>query len=82
MITRDTFDDTFQPLDAPSGEPLWSWAEVQDQELAHVWTIVTGDDNESAYAMPGFHIVNREGYVVTARPWTDETLDAVWWERD
>jgi hypothetical protein len=61
---------------------MWRFEETRTEPLTHVWTIMTGDDGESAYACPGYHVVNVEGYVVTEQPWVDETLDAVWWERD
>lgn len=82
VLSRDAFDATFQPLDAPSGEPMWRWEETRGLPVNRVWTIMTGDDGESAYACPGYHIVNVEGYVVTVHPWHDETQDAVWYEHD
>ena len=72
---------TFEPLNSPSGDPKWSWEDTQGYPLKHVWTGVTGDDNESEYAVPGYHVVNRVGYVVTVNPLRDETQDAVWYER-
>lgn len=80
MLTRDTFDETFQPRESPSGEPLWTHAETLSQPRRYVWTVVTGDDNRSEYASPGYHIVNAVGYVVTTQPWVDDTLDAVWYD--
>ena len=32
--------------------------------------------------MPGFHVVNKEGYVVTTKPWSDEGLTAYWFFDD
>jgi hypothetical protein len=34
-----------------------------------VWTIVEGD-NEHRYLCAGFHLVNRVGYFLTAKPWS------------
>jgi hypothetical protein len=81
MITRDDFDAYFGPRDAPSGDPLWTCAETRTEPLTHVWTVVTGDNGEDEYASPGYHIVNRVGYVVTTHPWIDDTQDAEWYVR-
>lgn len=36
----------------------------------HVWTVV--DDGEATAISPGFHHVNRLGYIVTENPWSDD----------
>lgn len=38
----------------------------------HIWTIC--DYEDSLVIIPGFHLVNRFGYLITAEPWTDENL--------
>jgi hypothetical protein len=82
MISRDDFDAIYKPRESPSGEPVWTWDEVQAAPLTHVWTVVTGDNGEDEYASPGYHIVNKVGYVVTEVPWPDDTTDAVWYAHD
>lgn len=54
---------------------------VRDQPLKHVWTIVDAGayEDENWYAMPGFHIVNRLGYIMTKRAWTANTPDAIYY---
>lgn len=46
---------------------------VKKTDNNHVWTLVDTD-----YGFPvtcaGFHFVNRIGYYVTEKPWTDEDL--------
>lgn len=56
--------------------------ETYDQEFVHVlrnaddkkvWTYVEGD--EGLYLIPGLHFVNRLGYLITEKPYTDETIE-------
>jgi len=82
MMSRDVFEERYRPRDAPSGEPMWTLHETLSQPRNHVWTIVTGDDNESEYATPNYHIVNAVGYTITEQPWQSWSDDAVWWERE
>jgi hypothetical protein len=87
VISYDDFWDTYQPRPNPraadgDNNMLWQWPDVETQPVHHVWTLVSGDDGTGVYASPGYHIVNREGYVVTEQPWTDDTEDAVWSEED
>ena len=37
-----------------------------------VWTIIEGDDN-AQYIIPGFHLVNRMGFLVTEKQWVTGT---------
>ena len=78
-ISEDEFWNDWEVIQKASGE-LFEFEDVKNQPLNHVWTIIeTGDDdNESWYASPGFHIVNRMGYVMTKRPWVDDLRDAVY----
>lgn len=47
---------------------LFDFEYARKQPVNHVWTITEGDD-DSWWACPGFHIVNRLGYITTERPW-------------
>lgn len=38
-----------------------------------VWTYVEGD--EGLYLIPGLHFVNRLGYLITDKPYADETIE-------
>lgn len=78
-ISEDEFWNEWRVIQKSSGD-MFEFEDVKDQPINHVWTVLeTGDDdNESWYASPGFHIVNRLGYVMTERPWTDELRDAVY----
>lgn len=37
-----------------------------------VWTIIDGDDGEM-HIIAGFHLVNRQGYLITEQPWVTGT---------
>ncbi len=79
-ITEDQFDTEFQPqpnmlnpnaswdgcLYETYGEDL---SHVSGTDPHHVWTWVEGDKGE--YLVSGLHYVNRLGYLITARPWSN-----------
>jgi hypothetical protein len=44
-----------------------------------VWSIVEGDETENQYLLPGFHHVNRIGYVLAEQPITQAELDSGEW---
>jgi hypothetical protein len=60
---------------------MFEHEDVKDHPLEHVWTIVdTGAyEDENWYAMPGFHIVNKLGYIMTKRAWTADTPHAIYY---
>jgi len=67
---------------AEGPESLMSYDQVKGRDPHHVWSVVEGED-DGWYALPGFHVVNVMGFVVTDRAWTDEEatrLQAVWFE--
>lgn len=83
MISEDEFWEAWGVRQsADSG--LMEFDEVHSYPENHVWTVVeSGDDADGNwYAMPGYHYVNRLGYVVTERPWIDYTLDAIYFLDD
>lgn len=43
-------------------------------EKNKIWTL-TGGDNESEYILPGYSIVNRQGYFITEKPWEYEDIE-------
>lgn len=79
-ISEDDFVEIWGAHGKESGD-LYSHHDVKDLPLNTVWTVVSGDD-DSLYAVPGFHVVNKEGYVVTTKPWDDEGLAAYWFFDD
>lgn len=84
-IDEDTFIERFRPqpnpldltasVDFGDGGCLFSAAgkefrHVLAQDPHTLWTLVEGDDG-SLFIESGLHIVNRLGYLVTARPFED-----------
>lgn len=79
-ISEDDFFDVYVPVPSTKagGELLRDFDNVRDLPACHVWTVVDGDDG-GMYALAGFHVVNRVGYLLTERPWQDEQAEAVYW---
>ncbi|MEO6922652.1 MAG: hypothetical protein ABI142_02390 [Bryocella sp.] len=79
ISTDEFWDDWGVMQNADSG--MFDYDNVKDQPLERVWTIVdTGAyEDENWYAMPGFHIVNNLGYIMTKRAWTADTPDAIYY---
>lgn len=46
---------------------------VMSQPNEHVWTWLNSD--EGTFLSAGYHWVNRLGYLITEKPWTDPCLD-------
>lgn len=46
---------------------------LRNADDKRVWTYVEGD--EGLYIIPGLHFVNRLGYLITEKPYTDETIE-------
>jgi len=82
-ISERDFKDIWGAYVKPSGD-LFEFEDVRDQQPEHVWTIVdSGDDSDGNwYAQPGFCIVNKLGYVMTRKPWSDSTPDAIYFLDD
>jgi hypothetical protein len=83
VISQDEFWTDWGLILKATGD-LLTFDEVRDQPLTNVWTIIeSGSDQDGNwYASPGFHVVNRIGYVMTTKPWTNYTLDAVYFLDD
>ena len=82
IISEDDFWTIWQPQLKPADE-LLDYSDIKDLPLTQVWTIVdTGGENNNWYACPGFHIVNKLGYVTTIKHWGNNTPDAVYYESD
>jgi hypothetical protein len=39
-----------------------------------IWTVLNEPGKREEYIVPGYHTVNRMGYILTVNPWTDEDL--------
>ena len=83
LISEREFDEVWGAYLKPSGD-LFAFEDVRDQSPNHVWTVVDyGDDSDGNwYALPGFHVVNKLGYVMTREAWSDSTPDAIYFFDD
>ena len=83
MISENDFHSVWRVRTAPSGD-FFEFNDVSKQSLNHVWTVVeTGDDRDGNwYALPGYHVINKIGYVLTVKPWNDDTPDAIYFLDD
>lgn len=82
-ISEREFDEVWGAYLKPSGD-FFEFEDVRKQPVNHVWTVVeTGDDTDGSwYAVPGYHYVNRIGFVLTQKGWTDGSLDAIYFFDD
>lgn len=87
-LSEDQFLDTYQPILAESGD-LLEFDDVKDFDAKFVWTIVEGEDEHecedgefraNSYALPGFHIVNKLGYVRSYTPWPHDNIEAIYFD--
>ncbi len=83
MISEIEFHEVWQVITKDSGDLFWR-EEISSHPLNRVWTIVdSGDDSDrNWYAIPGIHRVNCLGFVLTRREWTDESIQAIYFEDD
>ena len=42
--------------------------------VRQIWTLISAE-NEEEYIIPGYHIINREGYFLTEKPWEDGSIE-------
>ncbi len=82
-ISTDEFWDEWGVIQKSDGV-MFEFEDVKDEPVNRVWTILEsgGGDDGNWYASPGFHVVNRMGYVMTKKPWTDELRDAIYFLDD
>jgi len=79
LIPEDLFVEEFNPSQPFNGESYFEFDEVRNRDPHTVWTIIDdGGSTDCLYASPGFHVVNKIGYIVTEKPWDADTLDALW----
>lgn len=79
LITESAFVDIWGAHVKPSGD-LFEHEDVVNLPEDTVWTIVEAEGH--SVAQPGFWVVNKQGYCVTTKPWTDKALDAYWFFND
>lgn len=83
FISETEFENEWKVFMRPNGD-LFDHEDIKDHHINHVWTIVESGSDEDGnwYASPGLHYVNRIGYVMTEKPWTDELRDAIYFLDD
>jgi hypothetical protein len=79
-MSNAVFERKFKPIDAADGGQAWDFGDTKSYDRHQVWSLVDGD-NGKPYIIPGYHLVNVFGYLVTEEPWDekrDQDLVACW----
>lgn len=81
-MSEAEFTEKFNPQTKDGMGELFDIEDVVNLPKRNVWTIVEGDDemDENWYALPGFHIVNKVGYVTSETPWDDGVYEAIYFD--
>ena len=72
----ETFETVFEPIPKGDGSVLWDSSDI-DWPIAnprHFWTVVEGDGGQ-LYLLPGWHCVNRIGYLHCEHAWSGTAAD-------
>lgn len=73
-LNEDDFDTRFGHVDPADGDFYVETDEASTYPDNQVWTAVDGDAG-GIYLIPGYHQVNRIGYVISQRPWEHENIE-------
>ena len=84
IITFENFEETYKPIKNPfvqdssyDGYMFETYGveltHVREQDNKNIWTIVDCD-NEETWIIPGYHVVNRLGYILCNIPWESEDI--------
>ena len=87
LIGQDEFVVAFSPIKASANGDNMVQTYSEAQKFAskngygddHIWAITEGDD-ESLYAVAGFHVIKVLGFVITEKPWVTGIEEALWYE--
>jgi hypothetical protein len=84
LISEQEFSEDWGAHAQRSGD-FFTYEQTVKFPMHRVWTVVAGED-DSWYALPGYHGVNKLGYVITDRHWSNAEaaagLEAVWFLQD
>ncbi len=83
LISEADFESVWGVQVSGSGD-LLGHDEIVGLPINSVWTVVetcSGDDG-NWYALPGIHVVNRLGFVLTLKCWDELTPDAIYFLDD
>lgn len=63
-----------------SGSDIWEREDLTSFNIPphRIWTLVDSGEDDSQWAIPGWHLVNRFGYAVSREPWTDPNQEVRW----
>jgi hypothetical protein len=88
FISEPDFEDEWGARTKPGGD-LFIWSDVAKLPSAQVWTVYEEDDVRADgkhylhwYATPGIVASIALGYLVTEKPWEDDTPNAIWYRDD
>lgn len=77
-IDEPTFWEKYRPVADPAdGQVIRGLGSIGNLAATTLWTVVDTGESETLYALPGSHVVNRLGYVVTERPWPHRSVVAI-----
>jgi len=78
-IDELTFWEKYRPVADPAeGQVIRGLGSIGNLAATTLWTVVDTGESETLYALPGSHVVNRLGYVVTERPWPHRSVVAIY----
>lgn len=78
-IDEPTFWEKYRPVGDPAeGQVIREPGSIPNLAATTVWTVVETGESETLYALPGIHVVNRLGMVVTERPWPHRNVVAIY----
>lgn len=83
-ITFEIFEKTYKPIKNPfvqnssyDGCMFETYgvelAHIREQDNKNIWTIINCE-NEESWIIPGYHIVDRFGYLLCEIPWKSEDI--------
>lgn len=69
-IDAATFWNEYRPIDDPvEGHPIREREAIGNIAFERLWTLVETGESDVLYALPGYHHINRLGYLVTEKAW-------------
>lgn len=77
-LLSDEFVEQYAPREKPDGSLVYDYHETRQFPMNHIWTLVESGEKDNTYAIPGYHMVNRVGYLVTEKQWTDDNIEVLW----
>ena len=76
VMSEDEFDRRFAPQQNAWDE-LHRFEDVKEMDPRNVWTVTEAGGDQ--YAAPGFHTVNRLGYLTSETPWDETSASTAAW---